>query len=170
MCMSLPPRPPYGGSWSDWGYARSPSDGGPRRRTGDWADGRSSPEWGSGIRASDAEREEVAQALGQHYADGRLNDTEFRERLDGAFAAVTRGDLYALVSDLPAKLAPPIPRRRPTFVPLLVVAVLVAVALTVATEGLALPILVALVLISCQSRRGPRRRPALHTHSGPHRH
>jgi hypothetical protein len=63
---------------------------------------------------SDAERTEVAEALSEHYADGRLDSTEFKERLDQAMAAKTRGDLAGLMTDLPAlrTSAPPPPRRR----------------------------------------------------------
>jgi hypothetical protein len=55
----------------------------------------------SDLRASDAERDVVASELGQHFQDGRLDQAEFDERVDAALAAKTRGDLDALLADLP---------------------------------------------------------------------
>jgi uncharacterized membrane protein len=54
-----------------------------------------------GTRASDADRERIAAALGDHYAAGRLTLEEFRERLDQAYAAKTLGELDDLMTDLP---------------------------------------------------------------------
>jgi len=53
------------------------------------------------IRVSDAERNAVAELLGQHYADGRLDQGEFDERVNRTMAAKTRGDLAGLFDDLP---------------------------------------------------------------------
>jgi len=53
------------------------------------------------IRVSDAERSAVAELLGQHYADGRLDQAEFDERVGRTMAAKTRGDLTGLFDDLP---------------------------------------------------------------------
>src|SRR6202044_643253 len=53
------------------------------------------------IRVSDAERGEVAELLGQHYADGRLDQGEFDDRVTRTMAAKTRGDLTGLFDDLP---------------------------------------------------------------------
>ncbi|HEY1821412.1 MAG TPA: DUF1707 domain-containing protein [Trebonia sp.] len=53
------------------------------------------------IRVSDAERNSVAELLGQHYADGRLDQAEFDERIGRTMAAKTRGDLSGLFDDLP---------------------------------------------------------------------
>ncbi len=80
------------------------------------------------IRASDAERTEVADRLSHHFADGRLDQTEFKARLDRAMGATTRGDLHGLFDDLPPLPddGPP-PRRRRRFVPVLVFLVLAAV-------------------------------------------
>lgn len=54
-----------------------------------------------GTRASDADRERIAAALGAHYAVGRLTHEEFTERLDRAYAAKTLGELDDLMTDLP---------------------------------------------------------------------
>ena len=53
------------------------------------------------MRASDAEREEVARTLRDSLADGRLSLEEFGERLDAAYGAKTYGELDALLIDLP---------------------------------------------------------------------
>jgi hypothetical protein len=53
------------------------------------------------IRVSDADRNQVAELLGQHYADGRLDQAEFDERISRTMAAKTRGDLAGLFDDLP---------------------------------------------------------------------
>jgi hypothetical protein len=59
------------------------------------------------LRASDADREHVAQTLGQAFAEGRLDAAEHSERLELAYAARTIGQLRPLVADLPAEFAPP---------------------------------------------------------------
>lgn len=69
---------------------------------------------GSDMRVSDAERSAVGDLLSKHYADGRLDDIEFKERLDKAMSAKTRGDLRGLTADLPPLSAPqsaPVPHR-----------------------------------------------------------
>jgi hypothetical protein len=53
------------------------------------------------IRVSDAERAEVADRLGAHYSDGRLDRAEFDERVARAMSAKTRADLNGLFDDLP---------------------------------------------------------------------
>jgi uncharacterized membrane protein YoaK (UPF0700 family) len=53
------------------------------------------------MRVSDAERAEMADTLSKHYAEGRLDDAEFKMRLDRAMAAKTRADLNGLLVDLP---------------------------------------------------------------------
>lgn len=54
------------------------------------------------LRASDADREQVAERLRQATAEGRLNADELEERLQGLFAARTYRELDALLADLPA--------------------------------------------------------------------
>jgi Domain of unknown function (DUF1707) len=67
-----------------------------------------------GTRASDADRERIAAALGAHYAVGRLTHEEFTERLDRAYAAKTLGELDDLMTDLPRTDLnhSPLPERR----------------------------------------------------------
>jgi hypothetical protein len=54
------------------------------------------------MRVGNAEREAVAAELREHYASGRLTLDELNDRLDKTFAAKTRGDLDALMRDLPS--------------------------------------------------------------------
>ncbi|MFF8829791.1 DUF1707 domain-containing protein [Streptomyces sp. NPDC015131] len=58
------------------------------------------------MRASDAERERVAERLRDAVAEGRLDMAEFEERLDLAYKARTHGELVPLVRDLPGTGAP----------------------------------------------------------------
>ena len=60
---------------------------------------------GNEMRVGDAEREAAAAELREHYASGRLTLDELNERIDKAFAAKTRGDLNALMTDLPSSAA-----------------------------------------------------------------
>jgi len=73
--------------------AGSPQQTGPALRRASWA--------GSQMRVGDAERMAVADRLAKHFVDGRLDETEFDERLDRAMRATTMADLTGLLSDLP---------------------------------------------------------------------
>ncbi|MBL1099640.1 DUF1707 and DUF2154 domain-containing protein [Streptomyces sp. 205] len=53
------------------------------------------------MRASDAERERIAEVLREAVAEGRLDMEEFEERLDAAYTARTHAQLEPLVRDLP---------------------------------------------------------------------
>jgi Domain of unknown function (DUF1707) len=53
------------------------------------------------IRASDRERDEALQRLQNAFAEGRLDDSEFDQRMRTALAARTRADLEPLSADLP---------------------------------------------------------------------
>jgi|SRR4051812_15639324 len=68
------------------------------------------------LRASDADRAAVADALGRHMTAGRLTVAEYDERLARAYAARTYGDLAELTADLPAP-APAPAAAQPTPVP-----------------------------------------------------
>jgi hypothetical protein len=82
------------------------------------------------LRVSDAERNEVADKLSRHFAEGRLDQTEFKERLDAAMSAKTHGDLAGLFDDLPALATepPPPPSRRRRLIPFLVMVAFLIVA------------------------------------------
>lgn len=87
-------------------------------------------------RIGDAEREMAGARLGDHYAAGRLEHEEYDERLDAVFSARTRADLDQLFWDLPQPAAPSVTTRAtpragagfPRWVPVAVIAILVAVA------------------------------------------
>lgn len=52
-------------------------------------------------RIGDSERDRAVELLREHMAQGRLDDTEFDERLTAALSAKTSGDLDPLFNDLP---------------------------------------------------------------------
>ncbi|MFE7453931.1 DUF1707 domain-containing protein, partial [Streptomyces griseus] len=51
------------------------------------------------MRASDAERERIAEMLREAVAEGRLDMDEFDQRLETAYKARTHGELEPLVQD-----------------------------------------------------------------------
>lgn len=60
------------------------------------------------LRASDADRERVAEVLRDAVAEGRLDMEEFEERLEATYKARTYGELTPITRDLPAPgVAPP---------------------------------------------------------------
>jgi Domain of unknown function (DUF1707) len=61
------------------------------------------------LRASDADREQVAELLQHATAEGRLTADELDERLGALYQSRTYGELEALVADLPVHSS----RRRP---------------------------------------------------------
>lgn len=65
----------------------------------------------SNVRASDADREQIADRLRKAAAEGRLLADELEQRIEAAFTARTYGELDALVDDLPDdRVAAPRPR------------------------------------------------------------
>jgi hypothetical protein len=91
------------------------------------------PDMHPSIRASDADRQQVVQALHQHTAAGRLSLDEFTDRVDAAHRAATHGELAAITADLPAET---LTQRGGSGGPLLVAAV-VAVLVLALLLGLA---------------------------------
>ena len=74
------------------------------------------PDLTRGVRASDAERERVAQLLQSAAAEGRLSPEEAGDRLATASAATHREELFQLIADLPAdRDMAGEPMRRPRF-------------------------------------------------------
>jgi hypothetical protein len=122
------------------------------------------------LRVSTAERNAVAELLSQHYAEGRLDASEFDDRLEHAMAAKTGADLSNLLLDLPGpKTTLPVPTRRPRRAGILGMAVLVlVVGVAASVSAWSVPhipwLLVALVVIFVWSRRptGPGRRHRRH--------
>jgi hypothetical protein len=77
-----------------------------------------------GMRAGDADRDAAAEALGEHFAQGRLTLDELSTRLDATLTATTHGELAAAARDLPdltvfparaglRRGRRPVPRHRP---------------------------------------------------------
>ena len=65
------------------------------------------PAGGTDIRASDADRDRIADILRDALAEGRLDAEEHSERIDAVYRAKTVGELEPLVRDLPTT------RKRP---------------------------------------------------------
>lgn len=64
----------------------------------------------TGTRLSDADRDHLANALGRHYAEGRLDTAALSDRLDVVFSASSREEAAAALADLPP-LGPATTRR-----------------------------------------------------------
>jgi uncharacterized protein DUF1707 len=116
------------------------------------------------IRASDADRDRVADRLHSAAVEGRLEPEELEERLHAALRARTYGDLRRLVADLPGDRTPQ--RRRSPAGTAVVVAfrlalVLIAVAavVTVAIVMAAWWILWAILWMTMRGRRYGWARP-----------
>ncbi len=126
------------------------------------------------LRVSDAERQAVADRLGEHFADGRLDQAEFDERVNRAMSAKTRADLNGLFDDLPemnsrpqpgapaGPAAPAGPRRRHRH-PVLVLILLVVITLAAAHAVVAatvpwlwLGLVAAIVFLATRGTRRPR--------------
>ncbi|MEU2423063.1 DUF1707 domain-containing protein [Streptomyces sp. NPDC007851] len=65
------------------------------------------------LRASDADRERVAEILRDALAEGRLDMAEFEERLEATYQARTYGALTPITRDLPAAGTPAVSLTKP---------------------------------------------------------
>jgi len=63
------------------------------------------------VRASDADRDQAAQELREHYAAGRLSEDELSQRLETVYAASMLGELERVGADLPRLPLSPQARR-----------------------------------------------------------
>ncbi len=93
------------------------------------------------LRASDSDREDVAERVRAASGEGRLLAGELEQRLEVAFHTRTYGELDALVVDLPAAPAP-LPARRRLGLPVvagatLALGILLSVLAAAATAGFA---------------------------------
>lgn len=121
------------------------------------------------VRAGDADRARATSLLSEHYAQGRLDDTELDHRTSRALEAVYTDELDGLFVDLPgvsvggapvvrtdgarsATSPTPLPRR--SWVPALLV---VAIMLVVLTRGAALWLLFPLWWFASPALLGRRR-------------
>jgi hypothetical protein len=89
------------------------------------------------LRASDADREHVAERLRQAAAEGRLLAEELEQRLGETFKSRTYGELDAVVADLPSDRLPrrserlAIPVARPALAVAIVVAAVAVIAFAI---------------------------------------
>jgi hypothetical protein len=115
----------------------------------------------SSLRASDADRDAIAERLHRAAVEGRLEPEELEQRLHAALRARTYGELGRLVADLPA----PRERRRGGSAPLLlavalrlaVVLAVLAVAIVVIAVTAAWWIAWALLWLTVRARHRPSR-------------
>jgi uncharacterized protein DUF1707 len=111
------------------------------------------------LRISDAEREQAATALGDHYAQGRITADEHAERLDQIWHARTRSELQPVFRDLPdparRTASEGRPRRTRGFRPPLFAVLAVLLLLTVITHK-PLILLGLLVVVFVVARRRHR--------------
>ncbi len=116
------------------------------------------------LRISHAERNEIADTLSKHYAEGRLDSNEFEERVGRVMNAKTRGDVAGVLDDLPGlgSPAPPPRRRRPPGQWLLALLLVLFVASFIAVPPHVPWLLVGIVALlfwhRCRGRRYWRRR------------
>ncbi len=80
------------------------------------------------LRASDADREQIAERLRKATAEGRLLAEELEDRLGAVFSARTYGELDAQVADLPGAVQP---RQQSSLRPWIVPAVGLTIAIPV---------------------------------------
>ncbi len=81
------------------------------------------------LRAGDADRRQVIDALTGHSAAGRLTLDEFTARVDTVNQSKTYGELAAVSADLPPAVHPPRTGRPAVLATFVVTAVLLAVLL-----------------------------------------
>ncbi|HET6866913.1 MAG TPA: DUF1707 domain-containing protein [Solirubrobacteraceae bacterium] len=97
------------------------------------------------LRASDADRDQIAERLRKATAEGRLLAEELEERLEATFSARTYGELDAVVADLPGVTVHRRERpRTPALNPVNVIALLI-LAPVIMSVMLAAAVIVAMV-------------------------
>lgn len=113
------------------------------------------------LRVGTAEREQAAEALGKHFAAGRLDVDEYDDRVARAYAAKTADDLAVLFTDLPQSSpahtlsAPPPPQPTRAFVPAALIGVLIfAVVLAATTHIFPFFLFPLFFFLFIRSRRG----------------
>jgi hypothetical protein len=71
------------------------------------------------MRAASADRERAVDVLKAGFAEGRLSQDEYNDRMGRAYVARTYGELTALTADLPAGVVPaiwPVPMYQPSVI------------------------------------------------------
>ena len=125
------------------------------------------------MRASDADRERVAERLRSAAGEGRLLTDELEERLETLFSSRTYQELDAVVADLPGRRRRRSPDASQTLVPVAaLIAVPVAVAVVAAVVFIATGVVAGwlLWLVVAWWFFGHRRRRFYGGPRGPHRH
>jgi hypothetical protein len=97
------------------------------------------------LRASDADREHIAERLRKAAAEGRILTEELEHRLMAAFSARTYGELEPLVADLPREVARRDRRERSLPVPKAAIALMILIGMPMAV---AVVIAAAVLLVS----------------------
>lgn len=69
----------------------------------------------TGTRASDAERDRIVRELSRHLGDGRLDLTEYDQRVAQVYRTTTREELKNVLADLPAVAPEPARAARSRF-------------------------------------------------------
>ena len=129
------------------------------------------------LRASDKDRDRVADRLREAASEGRLLIEELEQRLGVALRARTYGELEAVIADLPGPRLFKRPRRRPRLRVLpalgLIVGVVLIAPIVIASIALAVQLALGVVLVwwiwagvawLFFGRAMRRRRRALHWH------
>jgi hypothetical protein len=116
------------------------------------------------LRASDADRDAVAERLRQAAVEGRLEPHELEQRLHTALRARTYGELEGLLGDLPAGRRRAEPARLAGTAAVVALRVLVmlavlSVVVVVVVLNVAWWVLAALVWLTVRAGHGCRARP-----------
>lgn len=118
----VPPVAPYGYQIPPAGYQVPPGGypvppGGYQVPAGGYQmQARMNPAMSPAMRAASADRERAVDVLKAGFAEGRLTQDEYNERMNRAYAARTYAELSALTADLPAGAVPmayPMPVYQP---------------------------------------------------------
>jgi DUF1707 SHOCT-like domain/Domain of unknown function (DUF4190) len=118
----VPPVAPYGYQVPPAGYQVPPGGypvppGGFQAPAGGYQmQARMNPAMNPAMRAASADRERAVDVLKAGFAEGRLTQDEYNERMNRAYAARTYAELTALTADLPAGAMPmayPMPVYQP---------------------------------------------------------
>ena len=115
----VPPATPYGPPVAPYGYQVPPAGyqvppagypvapGGYQVPAGGYQmQARMNPAMSPGMRAASADRERAVDVLKAGFAEGRLTQDEYNERMNRAYTARTYAELIALTADLPAGAMP----------------------------------------------------------------
>ena len=115
----VPPATPYGPPATPYGYQVPPAGyqvppagypvppGGFQVPAGGYQmQARMNPAMSPAMRAASADRERAVDVLKAGFAEGRLTQDEYNDRMGRAYAARTYGELMALTADLPAGAVP----------------------------------------------------------------